>query len=330
MPTTRRSPRTPASLSATTQPGDASERLRILRSAGPFRDLPATRLAPLVEHSRVVAFPPGCRLLRQGEAGEALYIVSSGQVRVEYAHPHLTQALSLAELGPGAVVGEIGLLTGRPCSATVTATLPTMALELPMAGLFQAMRALPEVTDILVRILGRRLQRNDAALESELEGPVLESDALPISTEEGVCYIDLLGRVTSVNLAAARLTGYKIPELLGRDLHAVMHPAHVGGEACATDACSLFAALQHLDESDTADASPLGRGDAIFWRRDGSSFPVEYASAAQHEDGEFIGIAVTFRPLGARERDTQSPPIAPGPWMTRPVPETLAVGLAIR
>lgn len=143
--------------------------LRILRAIGPFRYLPSSRLAPLAERGRLATFEPGTDLVRQDEVADRIYVIASGQVRVGQSHPHLTEPLVLAELGPGEVIGEMGVLSGRPCSATVTAVEPTEALELSAAELPQALRLVPEVSDILIRILGRRLRRTEAIVDSELK-----------------------------------------------------------------------------------------------------------------------------------------------------------------
>src|SRR5436309_1032654 len=89
------------------------------------------------------------------------------------------------------------------------------------------------------------------------------------STGEGIYGIDLGGRCTFANPACARLLGYAGPDdLLGQDMHALIHHSRPDGSPYPPQECRIYHALQagggtHVD-------------DEVFWRRDGSRFPVEY------------------------------------------------------
>lgn len=304
----------------------ASERmLRILRGIGPFRYLPSSRLAPLAERGCVTAFQTGAELVRQDEVADRIYVIASGQVQVQQSHPQLTQPLVLAELGPGEVIGEMGVLSGRPCSATVVAIEPTEALEISATELPTTLRLIPEVSDILLRILSRRLRRTDVLVDSELRVVGPAADPVPDSVEEGVCHIDLLGRVAFANLAAARLTGYKIPELLGRDLHALVHPSR-GGNACSVATCQVLSDLQGRD-AEPAPAEREEHEDA-FWRRDGSSCPVSYTTEPHYEDGEVAGTVLSFRLRDEQSLNDEYDSAESGEHGAKALP--LAVGYAAR
>ena len=137
-----------------------------------FQSLPLDGLTRLAEQSRPRRFPAGSQLLGQGDSGDSLFIILEGRVRVERSHPSLLRPVLLAELGPGEVVGEIGVLDGEPRTATVTALRDTETIELGAPALTQTILDHPEVGAALLRVLSRRLRTTDELLEYLLsKGP---------------------------------------------------------------------------------------------------------------------------------------------------------------
>lgn len=84
----------------------------------PFPPAVADELADVLDHLRLAA---GEILLRQGDAGDELYVVLTGCIAITIDRPGATSAL-VDEIGPGGVVGEMALLTGQPRTATARAT----------------------------------------------------------------------------------------------------------------------------------------------------------------------------------------------------------------
>ena len=111
--------------------------LSVLIHVAPLRVLPVAGLARLAEQGRPRRFPPSSQLMRQGEMSESLHILLQGSVRVERAHPQILRPVVLAELGPGEVVSEMGVLDREPRSATVTALTAVETLELDAPTLAQ-------------------------------------------------------------------------------------------------------------------------------------------------------------------------------------------------
>ena len=137
----------------------------------------------------------------------------------------------------------------------------------------------------------RGLQRTAEEL-----GAVLET------TDEGVYGIDTAGEVMLVNRAAVELTGYSREELLGHNAHALLHHAHEDGSRYREEDCPVVRSFQ------------TGEGvritGEVFWRRDGTSFPVEYSAYPLFHEGDITGAVVTFLDRTARrqvqrQRDTQ-------------------------
>src|SRR2546430_1715263 len=125
--------------------------LDILSQVRLFEGIPLDGLSRLAKRGKRRSFPAGGRLMRQGQASRSLHVILRGRVRVERTHQDLTEPLTLSELGPGAVVGEMGVLDGEPRSATVTALEDTETLEVTRAAVAQAVLAYPEVAGALLR-----------------------------------------------------------------------------------------------------------------------------------------------------------------------------------
>ncbi len=103
--------------------------------------------------------------MHQGAVADSLFVILEGQVKVIRTHPHLSTAIVLATLGPGEVVGEMGLLDGEPRSATVTAVEDTVAVEVAGEALEACVARYPEVYAGLLSMLSKRLRKtNDLAV----------------------------------------------------------------------------------------------------------------------------------------------------------------------
>lgn len=110
---------------------------------------------------------------------------------------------------------------------------------------------------------------------------------------EGVYGLDLNGHVTFVNPAAAAMIDWPIEDLIGKSMHAVLHHSHVDGSHYQREDCPIYQAFQ--------DGSTRRVTNEVFWRKDGTSFPVEYISTPLHDEaGTLIGAVVTFRDITQR------------------------------
>lgn len=114
------------------------------------------------------------------------------------------------------------------------------------------------------------------------------------STGEGIFGIDLDGHCMFINRAGARLLGYEPGEVLGRNMHELTHHSHADGSPYPDADCPIFDAFR----------SGLScRIDSeVFWRGDGSSFPVEYSSHPILDDGQVRGAVITFVDITERKR----------------------------
>ncbi|TWA71479.1 PAS domain S-box-containing protein [Azospirillum brasilense] len=114
------------------------------------------------------------------------------------------------------------------------------------------------------------------------------------SASEGICGVDRDERITFANPAACALTGYSNEEMLGRSLHVLLHHTRADGTPAPTIDCPVFEVLR------TGEAR--GGSEDIYWRKDGTSFPVEFAASPMLEDGRVEGAVVVFHEIAERKR----------------------------
>ncbi|MGH6608849.1 MAG: PAS domain S-box protein, partial [Burkholderiaceae bacterium] len=144
------------------------------------------------------------------------------------------------------------------------------------------------LSDVVVSQL--ELRRNNVALEEARDRLKLILDA----TAEGICGVDTQGRTSFVNQAAARMLGWTPDELMGRTMHHLVHHSYADGSAYSMDQCPVHAACREGIAHEV-------HGE-VFWRRDGSHFPVEYSSTPLYRDGSIEGAVVVFEDIAERVR----------------------------
>ena len=120
-----------------------------------------------------------------------------------------------------------------------------------------------------------------------LEVVAAELQSVMDSTDEGIYRRDLSGRITFINQAALEQTGYTAGELLGQDAHQMLHHSHLDGSPYPAEECPLTGIAQ-------ARVGARLHGE-VFWRKDGTPFPVDYSAAPLLDGAEMTGVVVTFR-----------------------------------
>jgi PAS domain S-box-containing protein len=133
--------------------------------------------------------------------------------------------------------------------------------------------------------------RVEAALRDSTELVML----LLASAPEAIYGIDLEGDCTFCNPACLDLTGYEEPsELLGRNMHDVIHYAKADGTPYPVEECVIYRAF--------VEGMGTHGDDEVLWRKDGSSFAAEYWSRPLHRNEQVIGAVVTFVDITARKQ----------------------------
>lgn len=112
------------------------------------------------------------------------------------------------------------------------------------------------------------------------------------SISEGVFGVDARGRCTFANAEVGRMLGYDPPDMVGKEMHALLHAGAGEGRACVAATCPLESAM--LVEQRT-------RFDSVLWRRDGRCFDAE-CSASPIADPLISGIVVSIVDITERRR----------------------------
>jgi len=114
---------------------------------------------------------------------------------------------------------------------------------------------------------------------------------------EGIYGLDTQGRTTFVNPAAQQMLLCSSEDLLGESMHEVLHHKYADGTPYDARDCPIYHAFK--------DGRVHTVDDEVFWRKDGSSFPVEYTSTPIRRGDELLGAVVVFRNLSEIKRSQE-------------------------
>ncbi len=145
--------------------------------------------------------------------------------------------------------------------------------------------------------LKQRFEKQQQAERETLEKKQLFRDILE-STAEAIYGVDLEGNCTFANPACVRILGYRdADELVGQNIHQLIHYDDINDEACSQDSCAIYGVFH------------TGVGCHIkndrFWRRDGMSVSVECWSYPLMRGEELTGAVVTFLDSTERKKNEQ-------------------------
>jgi len=122
-------------------------------------------------------------IVRQGEMGLGVYVISRGHVRVD--RDQGGKKTQLAELGPEQSFGEMSLLDNKPRSATVTATEDTECLLLTRDSFVKLMNKYPEIPIRMARVLAERLRVANEKLSAAPAAAPADPGPAPVQSATG-------------------------------------------------------------------------------------------------------------------------------------------------
>jgi PAS domain S-box-containing protein len=130
--------------------------------------------------------------------------------------------------------------------------------------------------------------------EDKLRALIRQSNSILESVGDGIFGIDPDGNCTVVNPAASQMLGFKPEELLGHNMHSLIQFTHADGTPYPPEDSPIGNTIRDLDT--------VRISNEVFWRKDGSSFPVEYVARPQieiqssegREAGKAVGVVVAF------------------------------------
>jgi len=124
-------------------------------------------------------------------------------------------------------------------------------------------------------------------MKNTLKQFLADSELLLNAVGEGVYGFDLEGKAVFINPAAEQMTGWKSTELLGKNIHQYHHHSHENGDEYPVEECKIYNTMHDGIERRVT--------NEVFWRKDGSCFPVEYTSTPVYKDNKRIGAVAVFR-----------------------------------
>jgi diguanylate cyclase (GGDEF)-like protein/PAS domain S-box-containing protein len=136
--------------------------------------------------------------------------------------------------------------------------------------------------------LNRQLSRRKNMLK-KMARITKENKRLIESAGEGIFSLNIDGTCSFMNDSALAVLGYKHSEIIGKNIHKIIHHAGSDGEICAVTDCQIDFTLRT--------AKGVIVDEDTFWRKDGSSFPVTYSSFPLEEGNTQIGVVVVFRDI---------------------------------
>ncbi|MGA2673615.1 MAG: PAS domain S-box protein [Terracidiphilus sp.] len=130
--------------------------------------------------------------------------------------------------------------------------------------------------------------------EEALHSATHQRELILESVADGIYGIDLDGRLTFINLAAAHALGYTPDQLTGCDVHEVIHHSHADGTPYSKSTSPILQGMRRRES--------VRMRDEVFWRKDGTAIPIEYCASPLVEDGRVTGMVVDFQDVSERRR----------------------------
>ena len=112
---------------------------------------------------------------------------------------------------------------------------------------------------------------------------------------EGIVGLDKDGNISFCNAAAQRMLGYTETELVGQNMHKLVHYAHADGSTYPASSCPMQLAMQHgVTTSIDTD---------VLWHKSGRAFPVDYTAVPLQQNNALVGSVVVFRDMTERKEN---------------------------
>lgn len=139
-----------------------------------------------------------------------------------------------------------------------------------------------------------RLYEEQIEAEKNLERLSRNYQLLLDCAAEGIYGVDTDGIGQFFNQAALSMLGYALHELVGKPVHQIIHHSRPDGSSHGFEQCMLYGSLQNGTSHHIL--------DEVFWRKDGSFFPIDCTSNPIVEEGRIVGAVMTFKDITARKR----------------------------
>ncbi len=139
---------------------------QVLKSMDMFKDVDMSKLKLLALTSKRLSYASGEFIYHEGDAPDAVHIVLEGAVRVQRQRGD--DAVALAEFGPGALLGEIGILCDKRRSASIVALEQSDVMRVDRTTFLELFSSVPALALAIARTLAERIE---AASDRIVENP---------------------------------------------------------------------------------------------------------------------------------------------------------------
>ena len=140
--------------------------VELLRRVSLFSELSGEELEKVARVAVPRSYPAGTIILREGDPGDTCYILRSGGARVVRQHAD-GRAITLTNLGPGEIFGELAMFDGEVRSATVEAIDDVQAIAILAGDLKRLLGTHPEIAVKLLGALAERLRETNARISRQ-------------------------------------------------------------------------------------------------------------------------------------------------------------------
>jgi PAS domain S-box-containing protein len=184
------------------------------------------------------------------------------------------------QTGDGPIIGKvIEQMALRRDGRRFPVEIAVSSFEL--SGKWHAVGSVRDITD--------RKQAEEALRDSEERSRlVLESAA------EGIFGVDEKGCLLFINSAACDMLGICDTDTIGQSVHDLIHHSYPDGTHYPVEQCPMFKSFSNGEVYEIS--------NEVLWRKDGTSFPVEYSSAPMRNGEVITGAVITFRDITVRKR----------------------------
>jgi len=112
---------------------------------------------------------------------------------------------------------------------------------------------------------------------------------------EGIYGVNADGKTTFVNRAAQEMLGWTTEDLIGRDIHQMIHHHHLNGDVYPSHQCPIYQSFR-FEQVNRIE-------DEVFWRKDNKPIRVEYVSTPIYDGQILVGAVVIFRDITERSEN---------------------------
>jgi len=156
---------------------EATQRLTLLKEIDIFQPFSETARIYLSERMRSHRFAAGEMIVRQGDAGDSLFIIVEGVVSVQVRFED-DKVVEVARLGAGSFFGEMALLTGQERTATITTLNETHLFEIIKEDILPLLQQQPEVSKLISKVLTQRQLMTKKSMGTSESDPRVESEVI--------------------------------------------------------------------------------------------------------------------------------------------------------